>query len=718
MAEKNFPEGYARLNDPAAGTKFIVARASDGKMYYVLLSDILNGTLKASDLEAYQLKLASGSTIKTINGQSILGSGDVTIVGGGGEVDITKIANAWGQREYELNELATLEVNKIEYLFRSAQAGNSSKPTLDAVGSWLKTEYTSAIPRHQDDIYFNTGYWAHQPMNLDGVLYDFVYESLVDDNVGNSLFNPNPLFWKFVGDLKGDYVAGRSYKDLEMVKDSTDGGRIYISKKAYNYAPLSDLWAPNKWTLLGAKEVDLTPINDKVSSITRRVVELENKPPGSSETKQTILAKLGAIALTGSNTGDQDLSGKVDKVVGKSLISDTEITRLAGVANVDISGKVDKVPGKSLVPDTEIVRLAGLANQDISGKANLIGGVLATEELPEIPLEKMAVGLLSPLQFEPLPDGNIGIKTSYLQSLGLGGGGNVTPGAPTNPVVNDTLDTFTVTPPSGYLGADLETQIKSAGVWGAWTPNTSATFNVGNVAIPIGDIQTRVKAASGRNASAAVASTSAFTVSGGGGYIVENTYLLNFCSEYGSFPETPPPYFNSLKPSNSLIQVDNGFTSPVLINDKNIASAMKLTNTGAFSGASGMVSSDQDAAGETSVFENSAVNTAWNINGGTNAKIKITGLKTGKFYQIYGLMPVSATDSVRGFVIAGVTKNKTATTILGSFPVKANGLNDPQWIVYNNITGSEVEIAVKRVSGDYGAFLSMIVIEESNTTKP
>jgi len=44
---------------------------------------------------------------------------------------------------------------------------------------------------------------------------------------------------------------------------------------------------------------------------------------------------------SGINTGDQDLSGKVDKVTGKSLILDTEITRLAGVSNVDISGKVD-----------------------------------------------------------------------------------------------------------------------------------------------------------------------------------------------------------------------------------------------------------------------------------------------------------------------------------------------------------------------------------------
>lgn len=40
-----------------------------------------------------------------------------------------------------------------------------------------------------------------------------------------------------------------------------------------------------------------------------------------------------------------DISGKVDKVAGKSLIADTEITRLATVTNQDISGKFDKTGG-------------------------------------------------------------------------------------------------------------------------------------------------------------------------------------------------------------------------------------------------------------------------------------------------------------------------------------------------------------------------------------
>ena len=115
----------------------------------------------------------------------------------------------------------------------------------------------------------------------------------------------------------------------------------------------------------------------------------------------------GAITLTKSdiglsnvnNTADADkpissamqaaLNLKVDKVAGKSLLSDTEITRLAAITGTntgdqDLSGyattltlttglalKVDKVEGKSLLSNTEITRLAAITgintgDQDIS----------------------------------------------------------------------------------------------------------------------------------------------------------------------------------------------------------------------------------------------------------------------------------------------------------------------------------------------------------------
>lgn len=86
------------------------------------------------------------------------------------------------------------------------------------------------------------------------------------------------------------------------------------------------------------------------------------------------------------------LAGKVDKVEGKSLISDTEIARLANVTNYDdtqvkadiakkadadtmtteLGKKVDKVDGYSLVSDTEIARLADVDNYDDTEVRGLI----------------------------------------------------------------------------------------------------------------------------------------------------------------------------------------------------------------------------------------------------------------------------------------------------------------------------------------------------------
>ena len=99
------------------------------------------------------------------------------------------------------------------------------------------------------------------------------------------------------------------------------------------------------------------------------------------------------------------LAGKVDKVEGKSLIADSEIARLATLANYDdtairgeiakkadaeattnaLNGKVDKVTGFSLVSDTEIARLAEVDNYDDEAVRGLIGdNADAIEALAEV----------------------------------------------------------------------------------------------------------------------------------------------------------------------------------------------------------------------------------------------------------------------------------------------------------------------------------------------
>lgn len=72
---------------------------------------------------------------------------------------------------------------------------------------------------------------------------------------------------------------------------------------------------------------------------------------------------------------------------------------------------------------TLIERISAFCQQiglDMKSKADLVDGVLPASQLPD--------ATLSEEQFEQLPGGKIGIRTSYLQSLGLGG-------APSIPVI-------------------------------------------------------------------------------------------------------------------------------------------------------------------------------------------------------------------------------------------------------------------------------------------
>ena len=125
------------------------------------------------------------------------------------------------------------------------------------------------------------------------------------------------------------------------------------------------------------------------------------------ESNNAALAGVKATAEAAAVKTDVEtaLAGKVDKVEGKSLIDDSEIARLATLANYDdtairgeiakkadaeattnaLNGKVDKVTGYSLVSDTEIARLAEVDNYDDEEVRGLIGdNADAIEALAEV----------------------------------------------------------------------------------------------------------------------------------------------------------------------------------------------------------------------------------------------------------------------------------------------------------------------------------------------
>ena len=139
---------------------------------------------------------------------------------------------------------------------------------------------------------------------------------------------------------------------------------------------------------LTGESIDLSKYYTKEeadAAITAKVAEIVADAPEDFDTlkemsdwisqhEDSAAAMNSAIQQNATDISDLE-SGKVDKVEGKSLISDTEIERLAGVKNYDDTGvktdistlntnKVDKVDGKSLISDSEITRLASVDNYD------------------------------------------------------------------------------------------------------------------------------------------------------------------------------------------------------------------------------------------------------------------------------------------------------------------------------------------------------------------
>lgn len=87
--------------------------------------------------------------------------------------------------------------------------------------------------------------------------------------------------------------------------------------------------------------------------------------------------------------------------------------------------------------------------------------------------------------------------------------GDITPSAPTNGVVDDANNTFGFTVNPTYTSlSEYEYQINS----GTITTVSANPIVVGNIAVPIGGLKVRVKAAAGRNVSAWLTNTTAFTI--------------------------------------------------------------------------------------------------------------------------------------------------------------------------------------------------------------
>lgn len=99
------------------------------------------GVSADTSYHSYQEQLVSGTNIKTINGKSILGEGNLEISGGGGTTDYTQLTNKPQINSVELSGNKSLSDLGIQPAGNYIEAGTGTQPQINTITVLTQAEY-------------------------------------------------------------------------------------------------------------------------------------------------------------------------------------------------------------------------------------------------------------------------------------------------------------------------------------------------------------------------------------------------------------------------------------------------------------------------------------------------------------------------------------------------------------------------------------------------
>jgi hypothetical protein len=99
------------------------------------------GVSADTSYRSYQEQLVSGTNIKTINGESILGEGNLEISGGGGTTDYTQLTNKPQINSVELSGNKSLSDLGIQPAGNYIEAGTGTPPQINTITVLTQSEY-------------------------------------------------------------------------------------------------------------------------------------------------------------------------------------------------------------------------------------------------------------------------------------------------------------------------------------------------------------------------------------------------------------------------------------------------------------------------------------------------------------------------------------------------------------------------------------------------
>ena len=221
-------------------------------------------------------------------------------------------------------------------------------------------EMKAAVDKRMPDIFTAT-------CKETGKFYIYNKNNEVDETLGK---------WREIG-LDGDDYVTKTYLDTELAnKSNIDHTHTTVNGHTIE----SDVPADAKFTDTVYDDTDIkAEIANKadVTSIPSKVSDLENDSNYLSSIPEEYVTET-ELSAKGYLTEHQDISGKVDKVEGKSLISDTEIARLASVDNYDDTDIRTELANKA---DTTAVpsKVSELANDSNYQTAEQVNSTVTTE---------------------------------------------------------------------------------------------------------------------------------------------------------------------------------------------------------------------------------------------------------------------------------------------------------------------------------------------------
>lgn len=175
----------------------------------------------------------------------------------------------WDDVETPINYYRTHSVAGKEYLFRSLVNDNVSEPTLESAGWEKDGEIAGLIPSWSSLTTYSTGQYVTRSQNVDGVLHDYAFKSKSNGNINHNPLDLDGVYWEFLGENRGRYVAGTLYENGDVVVDDTSGtNSVFISLSDNNISPTSS--TGSTWQLIGSaseipglKQVtDVDPVTD------------------------------------------------------------------------------------------------------------------------------------------------------------------------------------------------------------------------------------------------------------------------------------------------------------------------------------------------------------------------------------------------------------------------------------------------------------------------